>query len=311
MKRWRVRCSPDARYSARHAGDGARRWAQSVCRLMCGAVYRFRHARPRGICRGAPRRQHQHRSRRPIRNMGRNRARSHTSHRHHRDAWPGERIGRSSRAHRLRSHRRISRERIAEPRIAAGSRRLHRACQRAVRCGTASPPTSLRWPSTSGRRASMRRITSTAAWPVPLSRLKDNLKTLPKDRPLLVYCAGGYRSSIAASLLQRAADLIPWQRSPAASPHGKQPACPCEPLKPTPPTWVPHPSEARVGYHPCSPMCPVIPTEAARPHSGGICFPTQPHPKATRIHNHSRFESTPQTRSKNCQIAPANSLPWK
>jgi hydroxyacylglutathione hydrolase len=26
---------------------------------------------------------------------------------------------------------------------------------------------------------------------------------LPKDRELLVYCAGGYRSSIAASLLQR------------------------------------------------------------------------------------------------------------
>jgi rhodanese-related sulfurtransferase len=38
---------------------------------------------------------------------------------------------------------------------------------------------------------------------VPLSRLVDNLKTLPTDRPLLVYCAGGYRSSIAASLLQR------------------------------------------------------------------------------------------------------------
>jgi rhodanese-related sulfurtransferase len=38
---------------------------------------------------------------------------------------------------------------------------------------------------------------------LPLSRLKDNLKTLPKDRPLLVYCAGGYRSSIAASLLRR------------------------------------------------------------------------------------------------------------
>ncbi len=37
---------------------------------------------------------------------------------------------------------------------------------------------------------------------VPLSRLKDNLTTLPKDRPLLVYCAGGYRSSIAASLLR-------------------------------------------------------------------------------------------------------------
>jgi hydroxyacylglutathione hydrolase len=37
---------------------------------------------------------------------------------------------------------------------------------------------------------------------VPLSRLKDNLQTLPKDRPLLVYCAGGYRSSIAASILR-------------------------------------------------------------------------------------------------------------
>jgi hydroxyacylglutathione hydrolase len=38
---------------------------------------------------------------------------------------------------------------------------------------------------------------------VPLNRLVDRLGELPKDRPLLVYCAGGYRSSIAASLLQR------------------------------------------------------------------------------------------------------------
>jgi hydroxyacylglutathione hydrolase len=38
---------------------------------------------------------------------------------------------------------------------------------------------------------------------IPLNRLIKNLETLPKDRPLLVYCAGGYRSSIAASLLQR------------------------------------------------------------------------------------------------------------
>lgn len=37
---------------------------------------------------------------------------------------------------------------------------------------------------------------------LPLNRLKENLGTLPKDRPLLLYCAGGYRSSIAASLLQ-------------------------------------------------------------------------------------------------------------
>lgn len=38
---------------------------------------------------------------------------------------------------------------------------------------------------------------------VPLNRLTEKLETLPKNRPLLVYCAGGYRSSIAASLLQR------------------------------------------------------------------------------------------------------------
>ena len=31
----------------------------------------------------------------------------------------------------------------------------------------------------------------------------EKVDTLPRDRPLLVYCAGGYRSSIAASLLQR------------------------------------------------------------------------------------------------------------
>jgi hydroxyacylglutathione hydrolase len=37
---------------------------------------------------------------------------------------------------------------------------------------------------------------------LPLNHLLDNLNSLPKNRPLLVYCAGGYRSSIAASLLQ-------------------------------------------------------------------------------------------------------------
>ena len=38
---------------------------------------------------------------------------------------------------------------------------------------------------------------------IPLMQLGKRLKELPADRPLLVYCAGGYRSSIAASLLQR------------------------------------------------------------------------------------------------------------
>lgn len=37
---------------------------------------------------------------------------------------------------------------------------------------------------------------------LPLSHLMQDLKDLPKNRALLVYCAGGYRSSIAASLLK-------------------------------------------------------------------------------------------------------------
>src|SRR5262249_52448190 len=38
---------------------------------------------------------------------------------------------------------------------------------------------------------------------VPLNQLAAHARSLPTDRPLLVLCAGGYRSSIAASLLQQ------------------------------------------------------------------------------------------------------------
>jgi hydroxyacylglutathione hydrolase len=38
---------------------------------------------------------------------------------------------------------------------------------------------------------------------IPLNHLTESIDQLPRDRPLLVYCAGGYRSSIAASLFQR------------------------------------------------------------------------------------------------------------
>jgi rhodanese-related sulfurtransferase len=37
---------------------------------------------------------------------------------------------------------------------------------------------------------------------MPLSRLAAHAAELPRDRPLLLFCAGGYRSSIAASLLE-------------------------------------------------------------------------------------------------------------
>jgi hydroxyacylglutathione hydrolase len=38
---------------------------------------------------------------------------------------------------------------------------------------------------------------------LPLNHLAERAGELPRDRPLLIHCAGGYRSSIAASLLQR------------------------------------------------------------------------------------------------------------
>ena len=52
-----------------------------------------------------------------------------------------------------------------------------------------------------GERA-QRRIASSVA--LPLNQLAARTGELPRDRPVIVHCAGGYRSSIAASLLKRA-----------------------------------------------------------------------------------------------------------
>lgn len=38
---------------------------------------------------------------------------------------------------------------------------------------------------------------------IPLNRLQERVGDLPADRPLVVHCAGGYRSSIAASIIKR------------------------------------------------------------------------------------------------------------
>ena len=38
---------------------------------------------------------------------------------------------------------------------------------------------------------------------LPLQQLRERMDELPRDRALAVCCAGGYRSSVAASLLQR------------------------------------------------------------------------------------------------------------
>lgn len=42
------------------------------------------------------------------------------------------------------------------------------------------------------------------AWHIPLAQLPKRLAEIPSDRPVVAYCAGGYRSSVAASLLRRA-----------------------------------------------------------------------------------------------------------
>ena len=38
---------------------------------------------------------------------------------------------------------------------------------------------------------------------IPLNHLQERLDEIPRDRPIAVHCAGGYRSSIAASILHR------------------------------------------------------------------------------------------------------------
>ena len=52
---------------------------------------------------------------------------------------------------------------------------------------------------TPGERA-QKQITGSLS--IPLNHLAEHFAEIPPNRPLLVYCAGGYRSSIAASLLQ-------------------------------------------------------------------------------------------------------------
>ena len=38
---------------------------------------------------------------------------------------------------------------------------------------------------------------------VPLNRLAERIKDIPRDRPIVVHCRSGYRSSIAASVMEQ------------------------------------------------------------------------------------------------------------
>ncbi len=41
-----------------------------------------------------------------------------------------------------------------------------------------------------------------AAMSIPLAQLRKRLAEVPADKPIVVHCAGGWRSSVAASLLR-------------------------------------------------------------------------------------------------------------
>ena len=71
----------------------------------------------------------------------------------------------------------------------------------AARLATARDAAPLTVDVRAPREREQKRIGGSVA--MPLNHLGERLSELPADRPLLVYCAGGYRSSIAASLLQR------------------------------------------------------------------------------------------------------------
>jgi glyoxylase-like metal-dependent hydrolase (beta-lactamase superfamily II)/rhodanese-related sulfurtransferase len=69
----------------------------------------------------------------------------------------------------------------------------------ASRLASAAPPMLIDVRST-GERAQMRIEGSVH---IPLNHLADRLSEIPRERSVLLHCAGGYRSSIGASLLQR------------------------------------------------------------------------------------------------------------
>ena len=69
----------------------------------------------------------------------------------------------------------------------------------ASRLASATPPVIVDVRSASER--AQKRIEGSVH--LPLNHLADRLSEIPADRAVLVHCAGGYRSSIAASLLQR------------------------------------------------------------------------------------------------------------
>jgi hydroxyacylglutathione hydrolase len=60
------------------------------------------------------------------------------------------------------------------------------------------------------------------AVPIPFAQLRSRLEQVPTNKPIVVHCAGGWRSSVAASLLraqgfQHVCDLVGGYNQWAAS----------------------------------------------------------------------------------------------
>ncbi len=107
----------------------------------------------------------------------------------------------SARTHRLRSRRGYLKDGLrsleSRPDLTATTERLS-APLAAERLAEGAPiVVDVRTPSERDEK----RVAGSVG--IPLNHLTERLSELPTDRPLLVYCAGGYRSSIAASLLQQ------------------------------------------------------------------------------------------------------------
>jgi hydroxyacylglutathione hydrolase len=85
----------------------------------------------------------------------------------------------------------------AHPELTVTTQRLSAPFAREI---LASPRPPLLIDVRSPRERGQKHISASVG--IPLNHLGENVPGLPKDRPVLVYCAGGYRSSIAASLLQ-------------------------------------------------------------------------------------------------------------
>ena len=158
----------------------------------------------RGVRSRAPRRLGQRRPRGPLRRVRRLGGAQRCRHRARRRPRFRDRGPQSSGSHRVRPSRRI-------PGRPAG---CDGAAPRANRSGLAPHRARVRAPARRGRRPAARSTSATPARSrsaaiagsveMPVGQLPGRLDELDTDAPTVVYCAGGYRSSVAASVLRRA-----------------------------------------------------------------------------------------------------------